>query len=724
MISGKLPCPCGSGRKYKKCCYLKPPQESTFSPNLSPKLLLGKERNVIFSIFLIALLLRLALLYQMRDSILAHVPILDAGYYYGWALKILAGDWKGGAGVYAMSPGYAYLLAVLFNIFGPNLIGIYVVQCFVSALTCVIVYGITRRFFSAASSAMASLLLAGYGASIFYANMLLKASWIEFLNASCLLTLWMALDGNSLWGWLVPGAFLGASAQFRPNLFLFLPGIIIALWSRTDLASRKRCSQIGALLLGVGLTLVPVVLRNRIVGGEWALSTAHGGMNFYTGNNPLSAVPYRPLPFARSDPQYEQDDFYSEAVRRAGKQLTRAEASEFWYHETFRTIVNDFPQWLSLMARKFIVLWGNYEQPINQNLYFYREQFSLLKPLTIIGYWLIAPLGLLGFFLSLRNRALLPLHLYFLANVAGLVSFFVVSEYRHPLALALAIYGACSLDWFKAQIALGKDSWKKIAIALGALILLSISTEVPAQERSEWYQQDLAVAYGNLGCVYMINGLWDKAVEALKKSSRIDPDYASTQYNLGESYMNLNRPVEAETHLLDGMRLRPDFMAQHFRPLLAHAYAELGELDKASVELAKTLDAYPSDANALIDLALVCKQKGKHREAAALLDRLLSVQPTNTDGLRLAIELATSMGDKPKALALLSRMAEVSPNDAAIINNLGIALAESGRYTEAKIKFKRALELNPNYTPAEDNLNRAIRDRPPLPKAHDVLTTR
>ena len=679
-------------------------------PEASPKLFPPQETILVLGIFSIALSLRLALLFQMRDSILARVPILDAAYYYGWALKILSGDWRGGAGVYAMSPGYPYLLAALFKIFGRNLIAISAIQCLISAISCVIVYRIARRFFSAASSAVAGLLLAGYGASIFYANMLLKASWIEFFNAGCLLAFWMALDGSSAWSWLVPGALLGASAQFRPNIFLFLPCLVVCIWLRADAVSRtKRWAAIGALLLGVGLTLAPVVLRNRIVGGEWALSTAHGGMNFYTGNNSSSAAPYRPLPFARSDPQYEQDDFHLEAARRAGRELTSAEASEFWYRETFRTITADLPGWVSLLKKKFLFLWSNYEQPINQNLYFYREQFPLLKPLTLIGYWLIAPLGLLGLLLSLRNRALLPLHLYLAANVIGLVSFFVVSEYRHPLTLALVIYAACSLDWFRAQIALGRDSWRKIALALAALIMLGLATEVPAQEGAQWYRQDLAVAYGNLGCAYMTNGLWDKAVEALEKSEKLVPTYAAAQYNLGESYMGENRPTEAKSHLLEAMRLRPDFLPQHFRPLLAHAYAELGDLDGAKRELVKTLDSSPSDANALINLALVYKQAGQNRQAAAMLDRLSSAEPPPHDELLTAISVASSMGNKAQALRLLSRLSSASPSDPAIINDLGIALADAGRYDEARSRFERALELKSDYGPARTNLERVNR---------------
>jgi len=46
----------------------------------------------------------------------------------------------------------------------------------------------------------------------------------------------------------------------------------------------------------------------------------------------------------------------------------------------------------------------------------------------------------------------------------------------------------------------------------------------------------------------------------------------------------------------------------------------------------------------------------------------------------------------------------VRPEDADAHANLGTALAELGRLTEAKAQFKRALEINPAHRLARENL--------------------
>lgn len=703
MRSKNAPCVCGSGKKYKNCCLPQERQRAVDANRHAPAVSL-REKSVL-GVFLFALTLRLALFFQMRDSILAKVPILDGAYYYAWAQRIVAGDWLGGTGVYQMSPGYPYLLAGLFKIFGSSLANVTVVQCLVSALSCVVTYLIARRFYSAAFSALAGLLLASCGASVFYSNILNKAPWVEFLNSILLLTLFHALAATSPWSLLVPGLLLGVSSQFRPSILLFLPLAAACVWFHDgpSLAPKLKITRLWALILGVSLVIVPVALRNRMVGGELVLTTSHGGMNFYTGNVAQSAAPYRPPPFARSDPQYEQSDFLTEAQRRAGRNLTPAEASRFWYAEAGRLIRGDIAGWLAILVKKFRLLWSNYEQPINQNIYFYGENFALLKVLSFVGYWLIAPLGLLGLLISLRNRSLLPLHFYFLAQVVSLLAFFVVSEYRHPMTTVLAIYAACALEWLRTQI--HAAAWRRLGLAFAFLILVGTSTRSSTKD-AVGSRQDMAVAYGNLGSTYMVQERWEQAVSALRRSLSILPDFGEAHYTLGECLLNQNKSAEAKFHLLEGMRLRPELAPQHYRLLLAQAYSQSGEWDKAIGELKTVLSLNPNDTPSRLNLILIYRQLGKKGEAEALLAKMLSSDSSNSRVLILATQLAISDNDKIKIFELLPRLASAAPNDPDVRNLIGMALVKTGHYREAKVEFERALTLMPGHKAAVANLQR------------------
>lgn len=709
MQSKNAACPCGSGKKFKHCCFLKPNASLRGGSVGAFEIAWSVDGKCALLIFLMALLLRMGVLFQMRDSLLAQVPILDGAYYYSWGLRIAAGDWKGGSGVYAMSPGYPYVLAVLSGLLGKSVTAVYVVQCIISSFSCVLTYIIARRFFSVGSSGLAAFLLCAYGGSVFYANLINKASWIEFLNAASLLTILSALDKPTLPRWMATGLLLGASAHFRPNILLFLPAISACAWYHlAPLARSQAMTAVTGILLGAGLMLAPVALRNRIVGGEWVLTTAHGGMNFYTGNNAESAAPYRRLPFARTDPKYEQDDFLAEAERRAGKDLTRAESSRFWYREAIGLITGDVSGWLVLLAKKFSLIWTNYEQPINQNLYFYRENFPLLRYLSLVGYSIIAPLGIWGVILSFNHLRLLPLHLYLLTQVASLVTFFVVSEYRHPATFVLLVYVAGAFDWFRERISSGMESWKSTSVAAVAVILGGWLLSGPSRE-SLAYRQDLSVAYNNLGCIYIEKRRWVDAVAALKESLAILPDFADAHYNLSESYINQNRPEEAKFHVLEGMRINPGFVASHFRSILAQAYVGLGEWDKAVHELKAAVESDPADPGHLLNLALIYRRTGRNVEAVAMVDRLLSQHPSNGPGLLMATEMAIADRNGPKLFQLLPRLAASLPDSPQARNLIGTALASTGHYREAKTEFEKALKISPDFGPARANLDRLNR---------------
>ena len=47
---------------------------------------------------------------------------------------------------------------------------------------------------------------------------------------------------------------------------------------------------------------------------------------------------------------------------------------------------------------------------------------------------------------------------------------------------------------------------------------------------------------------------------------------------------------------------------------------------------------------------------------------------------------------------------QLQPNDANVEANLGVALAEMGRFAEAKAHFERALQLDPGQPIAKENL--------------------
>jgi len=98
------------------------------------------KKNIFWIIVILAVIVRLVYFFQIKDHFLFKQPILDAKYYHTWALEISHGDWLGKSrGVFMMSPGYSYFLAVIYRIFGAHIPLVVFLQFLSGILTGVLV---------------------------------------------------------------------------------------------------------------------------------------------------------------------------------------------------------------------------------------------------------------------------------------------------------------------------------------------------------------------------------------------------------------------------------------------------------------------------------------------------------------------------------------------------------------------------------------------------------
>ena len=236
---------------------------------------------------------------------------------------------------------------------------------------------------------------------------------------------------NSNGSLFLSGLFWGLSALARPATLL-VPAIL-AVW----LGFRKRHAALIVLLAGTAAVIAPITVRNAIIGGEFALTTVSGGMNFYVGNNPEAIGLYvEPEFLPSSDPRMEFEAYIEEAERRSWEELSPAEASRFWFSEGALFLLKHPLQWAKLWGQKFFYFWNALEAPNNISYYLAREYSPLLRALPL-NFALLAALGLPGLLLMRKGWLKDLLWLYLAVIVAVNVIFFTSSEYRFPALLAL-----------------------------------------------------------------------------------------------------------------------------------------------------------------------------------------------------------------------------------------------------------------------------------------------
>ncbi|NJL57343.1 tetratricopeptide repeat protein [bacterium] len=101
--------------------------------------------------------------------------------------------------------------------------------------------------------------------------------------------------------------------------------------------------------------------------------------------------------------------------------------------------------------------------------------------------------------------------------------------------------------------------------------------------------------------------------------------------------------------------------------------------------------------------------------------RIATAQPSEIEILFQQGSAAQEAGNYAEAEAIWRKLLQIEPDEVAAEvaawNNLGLALAEQGKWDEAVTSYRRAIELDPNFAPAHSNLGNILRQQGKLEEA-------
>ena len=410
------------------------------------------RRRILFAILALALVLRLAHLWAVRDQPFFSWLAMDSQEYDRWAQGIAAGDWLGSQ-VFFQAPLYPYLLAVAYTVLGHRLALVYLLQTLLAVAGCWALYRAGREMADERTGLGAALLAAVYGPFLFYDAQLLKESLAVTATCFLLWTLAAARSRPGLKTWIGAGALLGVLALLRENALLLVPFLLPLAWRREDrwpgLARRG-----GALAAGLVLALLPVALRNGVVGGDFLPTTSQGGVNFYIGNNARADGTYQPIVPGKQIPELERREPARLAEQALGRPLSPGEVSRYWLDQALGWAREHPGDFLGLQLRKLGMFWSWYEWPDAVDYYYVKTLSPALRlPLLEFGGAVI--LALAGLFLARRRLgAFAPALLFALGWMASTVIFFLFSRYRLPAVPALLVLGGAALAEIRGRRAI------------------------------------------------------------------------------------------------------------------------------------------------------------------------------------------------------------------------------------------------------------------------------
>ena len=608
------------------------------------------------TIIIAAVVVRLVYLHLALDTPLFEILLIDSEFYDRQARGIAAGNWWGNK-VFFMNPFYSYFMAAIYSVFGFEYWAIGMIQALLGATGCYILYEIGTKLWRCEIGLIAASLAAFYGPYVFYDGALLTAAPITFLNLVGLYALLRSREGGSpRWLWLTGLAF-GLSATARPLILLYLA--LLGGWYALQVGW-PGLRLWGRILVGCGLVVMGVVVRNFAVGGEWLLTTSSAGMNFYVGNHPDANGIYTQVDFLPSaEPDLERAAFIREASDRTGEKMTPGMASRYWLRQGLSYAWENPAAYLQLLGRKFYMFWNSVEAQNNLSMYLAQDFVPLLR-WVFIGWWILAPMAIANWILSTKGDRAVLLDLYLLAHMVGCMIFFVSSEYRLPVVTVVLLYAARWL-WAGVQsIASGNYRPLVWSVVLAAVIAIPVNYRDADAARLTLKRVD----YYNFGTLYQRLGDNERAAEMYLHSLRIDPAFGPARAGL----MSLH----AE---------RPHSHPAAERGLTLFAAGDYQGAIDAFSDLVATGMAGPESYN---NLGLSYYRLAQYAQALECYQRALAVDSDYVlSHFNMGLTLV-KIGDDFGAERAFARAIELDPNHVKAHYRRGAVLARLGRVEAAK----------------------------------------
>ena len=431
-------------------------------------------------LFSAALLVRVIYLLESRaSSPFYDAPVVDALSYLELARSIAAGDWSGGGAAFWQPPAFPYMLAILVALFGDDVFtALRVAHALLGAASVVLVYRLARRCVAESTALIAASATALYGPLLYFEGELLSVALEVFAYLALILLMLRATERDRWGDWAAAGLVAGLATITRPNVLVFvaLAGAMHVARQAPPVARRRAAGRLLIAAAGLAIVVGPVTLRNAVIGGEFVLVSANGGVNFHIGNH------------ARQDsmvaihPGMHWDRLVAEPL--AAGYSSAGQRSRYFFERGVASIAHDPLGWVGRLGHKAWQLVQGPEIKRNQDVYYARMHSRLLSVLLwdrwlSFPHGLVAPLALLGLVVSWRRSeptwALLRL---FLAGYAGSVLlFFVTSRYRTPLVPVAMIFVAVAVQYLLSAWRSG--GLRQLAPPLALLVAVGVVVNVP-----------------------------------------------------------------------------------------------------------------------------------------------------------------------------------------------------------------------------------------------------
>lgn len=567
-------------------------------------------------IIIVALSVKLINFYILKDNPFFNSPIMDELYNHKIAEEIEGGEILNNTPFYR-APLYVYFLAAIHKISIENLFTARLINLFLGLGVIIVLYLITKELWGVIVAIITAIIATFYPMLLYFDTFLLSTILETFLYLLGIYFLIKGFRDNRIYSLILSGLFFGLGAITRPTIlpFLLLVGVLILFCRKKTFKLRLR--NLSYFLIPVIVIVLTVTIINIIAGDDLVIIAWNGGINFYIGNNSNSTGCEATTPEIDSSWWGGYRDAISIAEEEMGKSLKPSEVSAYWYRMGFKFIRDNPVDWMKLLWKKAVLTIGNLEINNNQSISGFRS-FSPLINIKFPNFAFIFSLGIAGIIISgLKRFDDRFLFLYILTYALTIIVFFTNARYRLPIVPILIAYSGFTI--FSLISYIKRRNWKKLIIIGTIIVILLIVSLIDFYGLREILDNS-AFQYGNIGRAYMLQGEYEKAIEAYEKAIEINP-YEYHNYNaLGLSLLNIGKDEEAYKYFLKSYELKPNARALSS---MAQYHIEVGEYETARKLLREALLINPEDGQSLFYMGVVHMYYNEYNEAIVLFEKML-----------------------------------------------------------------------------------------------------
>ena len=666
-------------------------------PSPSPVVALDRPWLLISAVAAV-FALKVIVVLQLRDHPLLQPDVgLDTAAYAELARRVVGGDLALGPGLYYVSPLYIYFLAAGLAV-TDSFTAVRILQVLLGTASVAFVFLSARTWFGERAAWIAGGCAACTGLFTFYESLILQAALDPALTSGGLLLVARGLEAErpnrGRW-WGLAGAVFGLATLNRPNMAFGLAGIAVAL------LLGKRMRPFAWLVAGALVAAAPVAMRNVIVSDQWSVSSSHGGLNFYIGNNSAATGFYNAVPGITPNIKGQAEDARRVAGAALGRPASDSEASQYFSDLAWAWIRERPGDALALFARKIGYVFSAHHVALPHSYPFYAYDAGTILRFLAIGPWLLIPLGVAGLACFTpagpRRADYLTWAAFVPAYAVGVAAFFVAERYRLPLLVPLCIGCGAAIDGaihaFQTR-RIGALVWPAAAfVALGAFA----NRPLPLHD-GRW-EEGLRLAEH-----FVTIGRYDEAEQWAASLELNAPRRGLADYGVGVQL----RAAKQDARAVPLLRRAFEAGMPQSGIELATALQQTGDLAGAARLLRDLSPADRNDPEAWLRLGRLAMQAKAPAEAERFFQQAVALEPAQA-GARLQYGLnLLVLGRCEQAIPELGEAARLDPKDPEALAHLAYCEVKLGRAADARSHAGAALALDPNHALARQ-LAAAIR---------------